>query len=108
LFVTKILYERAIKTQKSIDQVVNVYYPEPITILDLAKIVQKTIIRETQNKLKPTIEIVDTNQPMMFAEDDKSTIKVDIGKVKSFLGINTLISPAESVSNLIKEKLQAS
>jgi len=63
-----------------------VYHPEPITILDLAKIVQKEIARKTGGTINPKIDIVDSGQPMVFTENDKTNIRVDISKAKQFFG----------------------
>jgi UDP-glucose 4-epimerase len=105
LFVTKVLNNDLVKTQNSLDHIVNVYYPEPITILDLAKIVQETIMHETSDTVKPVIDIVDANQPIMFTEEDKIKIKVDISKARSFLGLDNLTSPRKSIENIVKNRL---
>lgn len=106
LFVTKILNGEVVKTQNSIEHIVNVYYPEPITIIDLAEIIKYTIMQETNNSIMPSIDIVDANQPTMFTEKDKKMISVDISKAQKFLGFDHLISPNESIKSLVKLRLQ--
>lgn len=105
LFVTKILNNEVVKTQNSIEHIVNIYYPEPITIIDLAEIVKHAITYETHSSVIPTIDIVDANQPTMFTEEDKRKINVDISKAKKFLGFDNLISPNESIESLVKLRL---
>ena len=104
LFLSKILNGSLSKTNDSIDNIVNVYYPEPITIMDLAQMVQEIIINETKNKVNPAIEFTDANQPMMFNEDDKKKITVDVSKALKFLGLNSFKSPRESIENIIKSR----
>jgi nucleoside-diphosphate-sugar epimerase len=83
-----------------------VYHPEPITIIDLAKIVQEEINRKTNGRVNPKIDVVDSGQPMMFNESDKTNIRVDIRKAKQFLGWNNLISPRESLATIINGRLK--
>jgi len=104
-FAIKILNGEVEKGGNSLTHIVNVYYPSPITILELAQIVQKTVIKLTNNAIQPKIEIVDTGQKPLFREDDKNRIKVNIEKAKSFLGLSTLKSPEDSIEKIIKKKL---
>lgn len=85
-FALKILNSHVKKEGNSIAHVVNVCYPEPITILELARIVQRAIVRHTLGAVNPKIEIVDTNQESLFAEDDKERTMIDLSKTKNFLG----------------------
>jgi UDP-glucose 4-epimerase len=104
LFISKIVDGFLSKTSNSLDNIVNVYYPEPITIIDLANIVKETIMNETKNKVNPAIEIMDANQPMLFNEDDKEKITVDISKALKFLGLDRFKSPRESVENIVRNR----
>ena len=93
-------------SSSSLSNIINVYHPEPITIIDLAKIVQEEITRKTSGVVNPKIEVVDTGQPMMFNENDKTNIRVDISKAKQFLGWNNLISPQESLGTIVDGRLK--
>jgi len=84
-----------------------VYYPEPITVLELAEIVRDAIIKDTYGKIQPPIEIVDKGMPPIFSEEDKAIIKVDTSKVKKLLGISSLLSPKESIENIVRNKLKS-
>ncbi|MEM2842204.1 MAG: hypothetical protein QW201_02765, partial [Thermoproteota archaeon] len=92
--------------RNSIEHVINIYYPKPITILELAEIVQMAIIKQSRGKIKPKIEIVDTGQSLLFTEDDVKMIKVDVSKVKNLLGISELKSPEETINEIIKNRIQ--
>jgi UDP-glucose 4-epimerase len=105
-FASKILNGDIKKEENSLVHIVNVYYPEPVTILELAEIVQKAIIKHTNNSVSPKIEIVDTGHRSLFNEDDKKQIKVDIIKAINFLGLNRLKSPEETIEHIIKKRME--
>ncbi|MHA1833727.1 MAG: NAD-dependent epimerase/dehydratase family protein [Candidatus Baldrarchaeia archaeon] len=107
IFAKKILNGELEKTENSLSHIVNVYYPEPITILELAKIVRDTIVKYTDGKTNPRIEIIDQGQPLLFTKEDKDKIKVDITKAKKLLGLEKLTSPTESIEKIIKDRLSS-
>lgn len=78
------------------------YYPKPITILELAEIVRDTIIEYTNGKVQPPIEIVDKGVPPIFSVEDKEKIRVDISRAREFLGLTKLKSPRESIRRLVR------
>ena len=104
-FVAKILSGEIEKGDNSLAHIVNVFYPRPITILELAQIVQKSVIELTNGTIQPIIEIVDTGQKTLFKEDDKNRFKVDIRKAIDFLNLGRLRSPEESVKEIVKKRL---
>jgi len=85
----------------------NLFYPEPITILELAEIVKKTVRQHTQGTLDPELHIVDSNLPALYMADEKNKLKVDIDKTLSFFGIRKLKSPVDSISEIVAERIQA-
>jgi UDP-glucose 4-epimerase len=104
-FAIKILKGDVEKGDNSLAHIVNVYYPSPITILDLAQIVQRVVMNLTNNVIQPRIEIIDTGQKPIFREDDKNRIKVNIKKAIVFLGLSRLKSPEESIEEIVKKRL---
>ena len=60
------------------------YYPEPVTIIELAEIVREAIAKYSEGGIHPEINVVDTGQPSMFNENDKKLIKVDVSKAINF------------------------
>lgn len=104
-FAIKILHNKFKKTNNSLSQIANVYYPEPITILELAELVKANIIKYTNGKINPSINVIDQGKPMSFTEADKARLKIDISKAKELLEIETLISPSDSINQLIKNNL---
>jgi UDP-glucose 4-epimerase len=103
-YTKKILYNEMEKSGNSLAHIVNVYYPEPITIIELAEIVKEAVIECTGSKVKPKIKIVDNGVPPLFAEDDKNKIKVNINKAEKLLGLQKLKSPRESIQEIVKQR----
>lgn len=105
-YSNKILDGEIEKSSNSLAHIVNVYYPEPITILELAEIVRKSIVECTGGKVMPEIEIVDDGIPPLFAKEDINRIRVDLSKAKKLLGLEKLRSPEESLTEIIKLQLE--
>jgi len=101
----KILNGEIKKGKNSLAHIVNVYYPTPITILELAQIVRKIVIKLTNNAIQPRIEILDMGQSHVVKERKKNTIKVNIKKAMNFLGLRKFKSPEESIERILKKRL---
>jgi hypothetical protein len=56
----------------------------------------------TGGKVRPKVEIVDSDVPPLFTEEDKNRIKVDVSKAKKLLGLDKLVSPRESIREIVK------
>ena len=95
------------KTGNSLSHIVNVYYPEPLTIMELAKIVRDAVIKCTRGKVKPPIEIIDHGKPLLYDEEDKDKIRVDVTKAQKMLDLEKLTSPRESIEKIIKNELNS-
>ena len=104
-YAKKILDGLIHKKGNSLDHIVNLFYPKPITIIELAEIIQKLVIKETRGNTKPKIEIVDTKRPNIFTDVNLESVEVDISRIKHFLELDNLISPQESLNRIIKERL---
>ena len=106
-FATGILDGKIKKESDSLAHVINVFYPTPTTVLEMAEIVKNSIIKNTNNKIKPKIEIVDTGHPSLFTKIDKTLFKVDVNKALNFLGLK-LTSPKKSIETIVKTRLSKS
>jgi nucleoside-diphosphate-sugar epimerase len=104
-FSKLILNGKLAKKDNSLSHIVNVVYPEPITVLELAEIVRDTIIELTNNKIRPHIEIIDKGLSPLFSKEDKNKFRVDTKMAKYVLGLNKLVHPRESIRHIIKKKL---
>ena len=108
LFANKILNDEIKKENNSLHHIINVVYPEPITVLQLAEMVRDIIIELTSGKICPSIEIISSGLPSLFSQDDKDKFKVNISKAIKILGLKHLISPKESIRHIVKGKLSKS
>jgi len=104
-FSIKILRNEIRKQSNSLTNIVNLYYPEPITILELAEIIRDSIIEHSHGMIKPKIETIDTGKQNLFNKEDKKKIKVDISKALSFLNLEKLKSPKESIDEIVKIRI---
>ena len=93
------------QTTNSIDHIMNVAYPDPISILDLAKIVQESVQKLSNGKINPEISIIDKSIPESGNPDDKNKIHLDISKIKNYFNINSLQNPKDVIDELIKYKM---
>jgi UDP-glucose 4-epimerase len=94
------------KGENSLVHIVNVYFPQPMTILELAETVCKTITECTHGKTKPKVEILDKGLPPLFREDDKKRIRVSVEKARVLLGLEKLTSPEVALRRIIRLQLQ--
>jgi len=104
-FARKIMEDKVKKDGNSLAHIFNVYYPEPVTIIELAEIVREAIVKYSQGEIDPEINVVDTGQPSVFNENDKNLIKVDTSKALDFLEMEKLKSPKESVEDIVRLKV---
>ena len=102
-YTKKILDSAIGNTGNSLKHVFNIYYPQPITILEIAEIIRDAIIDVTNGKQNPPLKIKNTHPPILFSEEDKRLIKVDISKTADSLGIKALRTPKESAKAIVKK-----
>lgn len=105
-FVNLIINQKK-KSNNSIDHIMNIAYPHPISILDLAHIISDSVNKYTDGKIKPEISIVDQGLDEIGSSTDKDNIELDISKIQKILNLEKLTSPQEQIDILIKEKLSA-
>ena len=105
-YARKILSNQLETDTNSLAHIVNVYYPEPVTIFDLAKIVRNSVVECTSGRVMPKIEIIDKGIPLLFTKESRSQIRVDLKKAKGFLGLQRLKSPRESVLEIVRARIE--
>ena len=91
-------------TEPTDSDIYNLFYPKPMTILELAEITKEAVAQQTQGKINPTIEIVDKSLPPLFSPNEKNTLNVDITKTMNFFGIKKLKNPKETIFEIVKKK----
>jgi len=103
-FANKILNGEVAIENNSLHHIVNVVYPEPVTIIELAEMVKAAITQLTDGKVCPQIEIVDKGSPSLFSQCDKNKFKVDVDKAVKYLGLKRFISPEESIEYIARRR----
>lgn len=106
IYAKKIL-EHKIDEKPNYPHIVNICWPEPIAIFNLAEIVRASIIKHSNGKIKPKIEVVDQGSPALFKPEDQDLIKVDVSRAVRFLGFKKMTDPRKTIERLVKEKLRA-
>jgi nucleoside-diphosphate-sugar epimerase len=106
-FARKILAGEIVKSGDSLMHIANVYYPKPVTILELARMVKKSVTRCTKGKMKPTIRIVKTGQRRLFTARDRDKIKVDISQATRMLGLKSMTPPARVIERIVEGRAQS-
>lgn len=104
-YAKKLLNGEIVKNGNSVEHIVNLCYPKPVTILELATVIKDQIRRLTDNQINPKIEVVDVGNQSVFAAEDRELIKVDVTKAKQFLGMEIFVSPHESLEKLIRQRI---
>jgi UDP-glucose 4-epimerase len=104
IYAEKIFKGETETKSNSLNHIVNIYYPVPITVLELANLVKSSILKYTNHKVDPKIEIVDTGQPSLFSPDAKDKMKIDNKFVQSFLGMSHFTNPVDSIEKIIKAR----
>jgi len=104
LYIKKIL-ENALNKGNSLDHIVNIMHPEPITIIELAEMIRNSLINLSDGKICPPIQVVNKGKPALFSPDDKNRFSVHLTRAHNLLGIKPPISPRESIEYIIQKKL---
>jgi nucleoside-diphosphate-sugar epimerase len=105
IYTGKILTGEVPKEGNSLSHVVNLCWPEPMTIIELAQTVKEVIVKLTKKRLNPKVEILDEGQPILYDATDKEKLKVDISKLRRFLGMTKMTSPKASLERLVQTSL---
>ncbi|MEM0337268.1 MAG: NAD(P)-dependent oxidoreductase [Candidatus Caldarchaeum sp.] len=105
------VYEIVVKrvldgSMRGVNNVFNLVYPEPITVIELAETVKTAVEELTGGRISPVIEVVDKGIPPLFTPDDKNRFVCKIDRVMSVLGVNKLKNPRDSIKELIAQALE--
>ena len=103
-YIDSIINQTLQKTN-SIDHIMNVAYPDPISILDLANFVKDSVQKHSGGKIDPEISIIDKSVPEIGNPDDKNKIHLDVSKIKKYLGIDVLQKPQDVIDDLVKSNM---
>jgi len=93
------------KGGSSLGRVLNFFYPEPFAVLEVAEMVRDVVREVSGGALEPRVEVVDQGASSLFDPDAKRRFKVDVSRALSFLGLDRLTSPRESIERIVRWKL---
>jgi UDP-glucose 4-epimerase len=105
-YASKILAGSITATGNSLDHITNVYYPEPITILELAEIIRDSVIDLSNGKIRPRIEVVKKEALSIFGPESKGAIRVDLAKSRELLGLQDLTHPKDALKRIISARIR--
>jgi len=86
-------------------QVVNLVWPKPITIIELARIVQKKLVEVTGGKVKARIKVVDTGVDPIYTHRDAKRFRANISKAQEILGTRKLTDPQQTIERILRHRL---
>jgi len=104
-YARKIIHNE-MRKDGNLSPIVNVYWPKPVTILELAEMVRDAIVKHSNGKIKPALEVIDKGEPPLFTPEDKNQIRLDISRAKNLLGLDKLTNPSETIEKLVKDKIE--
>lgn len=90
--------------ENSLEHVVNLVWPQPITILGLSHMIRNSIDKFSYGMIKPSIQIVDKGLPSPYTPQSKKKLKVNINKVQHFLHIKPT-NPKKSIERIVKHRI---
>ncbi|MEM4458660.1 MAG: NAD(P)-dependent oxidoreductase [Candidatus Caldarchaeum sp.] len=93
---------------RGVGNIFNLVYPEPITVIELAEIVKKTVEKLTNGRVSPVVEVADKGFPPLFTPDDKNRFVCKIDRIKEILGVRELKDPRLSIKELTELMLSNS
>lgn len=104
-YVKDILESPPDKKGGSFSHIVNVFWPKPISIIELANMVRGKIVKCTEGKISPRVDVIDTGDPILYKDTEEKTLTVDVSRADDLLGARTLTSPEKAIERIIKARL---
>jgi nucleoside-diphosphate-sugar epimerase len=99
------LATRIINGKQEPVNVVNLVWPIPITIIDLARIVRTELLKLTNGQMKTKIQVIDKGMKPTYTPTDKKRFTADISKARDLLRPRQLTSPRKSIEQIIRRRL---
>jgi len=103
---SKLILTTRVKTDEAApSKIVNLLYPTPLTVLELATLVQGLVRAVSDGTIQPKVRVVDKGLPMLFGENDRRNFSFDPSQSRSVLGLERLISPSEELERIIRLRM---
>jgi nucleoside-diphosphate-sugar epimerase len=104
-YANGIISKRISQTGNSLDHIANVYYPEPITIYELAENIRESVRKCSGGNIDPKITVMKTNEPEMFTCQSKQMMKFNLHRSKALLGLDRLTDPRDTIARIIRGRM---
>jgi nucleoside-diphosphate-sugar epimerase len=88
-------------------QIFNLMYPRPITIINLARIVQRTVTSVTHGRIRPTISVIDQGAKPLYSPRDVERFRSDISKARRLLDMKKLTPPEQTIKRIVTARLES-
>jgi nucleoside-diphosphate-sugar epimerase len=97
---------REVAENKKPSYIVNLVSPNPVAILDLAHIIQRIIMRVTEGKLKPIIQVRDEGVKPQFSANDKKHFRADTTQARKIFGLEKTFAPEQTLERILLKMLR--
>lgn len=87
-------------------RLVNLLSPTPLTVIEVARVVQEKIIKATLGRTRPQIKLIDQGIKQLYTPTDKKLLRVDVTKARQLLKPGQPINARQSIDRLIKVHMQ--
>ena len=87
--------------------VFNLFYPEPITIVELAELIREAVILHTDGRITPELKVVDKGLPGLFDPENKHSMRTDVSDLNSLLNVSNMASPKAAIFAIVKGRCEA-
>jgi len=105
-YARKLLDGGVLKQTEGAAHIVNVFWREAITILELGYLTRDTIARLTEGRVNPRVEIQGIEQPVPpQVVDAEKQVTIDTRRIQGFLGITDLTDPRKTLERIIQSRL---
>jgi UDP-glucose 4-epimerase len=101
------LATRIINNKQKTANVVNLVWPIPMTIIDLARIVRTELLKLTHGQMKARIQVIDKGIKPTYTPKDKKRFTADITKARELLRPRQLISPRQTIEQILRQRLSS-
>jgi nucleoside-diphosphate-sugar epimerase len=102
LYASRILNGNA----SDLPRVVNLFWPKPITILELAEGIRDTIVRLSHGATKPRVEVIDRGVSSAFTNKSGERIVVNIERALALVGSGKLTDPWKSIERIVQSRMK--
>ena len=84
---------------------INLMGPKPLSIIQLARVVQKTVSKATSGRIKPKIKVIDQGIKPIYSSQDVEAFRADLSLARSLLKVTQPIRPQQTIERIVRARL---